>query len=224
MIEQTFKNILKYIYSQIPKSIKWTLGAIIILPILGKLVSEWIGKEGLDLSLVRLLFVLGVAVILLLVGILIGSFKAVRNLLPNNKSEKLDAFLGKKVLTVDKVNIGQYEDKHLAVAIMAEISLTDEFQPDIEEFIKRISIGDPFCPKCKRPLDIYRTSWQAGGYPDGFQCEECNTKRQGLKSDIMKDVIKEIRLNDKDYWEKYHTEIDKLIKGNPQKYRLPLIL
>lgn len=217
-------NVLKYIYSLIPTTIKWILLSIFVLPILGKIVSEGISEEGINISLNKFLYLLVFAIILLAIGFFIGSFRSVRILLSTEKSENIGNVKQKKILSVNQVNIGQYKDENLAVAIIAEINLTDEIQPNIEDFIKRVSIGEPFCPQCLRPLDIYHTSWQVDGSPDGFQCEECNTKRQGLKSDIIKDIIKEIRFNYKEYYEKYHSEIDKLTKGKPQQYNLPIFL
>ena len=64
----------------------------------------------------------------------------------------------KKELPYKYVSIGKPEtaDGLVAVDIQARIVLNDQMQPDIQNFFNRIILGQPYCPKCSRPLEVWR--------------------------------------------------------------------
>jgi hypothetical protein len=135
-----------------------------------------------------------------------------------NSLEKEVAVEAKKVLPNRQVSIGTLRTKELAVSMQAEIILEEQIRPDIENFLKRIDIGEPYCPECSRPLEELKTSWMADYAQIGYKCLSCNTQRTGTRIDLLKDVVALIRSRYDYYWDIYSKKIQLLTNGNPHEY------
>jgi len=126
----------------------------------------------------------------------------------------------KKKLPVSKITIGTYKERSLAVDILAVVILEEKSKPGVEMFLKRIELGEPYCPNCLRPLDAIRASWMADGVQIGYRCSKCNTKREGTELDLYKDVEGEVRRNFETYWQTYTEAIHRLTGGKPGEFRV----
>lgn len=124
----------------------------------------------------------------------------------------------KKTLPYRQVSLGTLGSKELDVDIQAEIELEDQIQPDIENFLKRIGIGVPYCPKCSRPLEELRTTWMADFAQIGYECKSCNTQKMSERKDLLKDVYALIRSNYGYYWDIYSKKVQQLTNGKPHEY------
>ena len=122
-------------------------------------------------------------------------------------------------LPSDSVVIGTLEMDTLATDIRAKIILNDNIKPDIDIFLDRIQRISPYCPKCNRPLETKRASWMADGVQIGYLCKNCKTEYEGTYSDVFSEVLGEVRRNYDKYWNVYQDKIQKLTKGNPERYR-----
>ncbi len=120
----------------------------------------------------------------------------------------------KKTLPYSYISVGTFKTKELEVDIKAEIILEEQIKPDIENFLNRIDTGNPYCPKCSRPLDEWRASFAQIGY----KCPSCNTQRKGNTLDLLNDVYGLIRSNYAYYWNIYSEKIHQLTGGKPQDY------
>lgn len=126
----------------------------------------------------------------------------------------------RKKLPVSEVSIGTFKDTVLAIDILAKIILEERTKPSAEVFLKRIVLERPYCPTCSRTLDETHASWVAYGIQTGFQCSKCQTEREGVMSDIYRDVEGEVRRNFGVYWQTYIRAIDQLTGGKPHDFRV----
>jgi Zn ribbon nucleic-acid-binding protein len=129
----------------------------------------------------------------------------------------------KIVLPYKHVSIGKFvtSDNSIAVDIQAMIVLNDKMQPDEQNFLNRIALGEPHCPVCGRPLDKLRASWMADGVQIGYECTACNIQRQYTWEDLRNDVFAKVRYDYYNYWKVYKELIQKITCGKPKDYILP---
>jgi hypothetical protein len=138
--------------------------------------------------------------------------------------EKIGSFFAKdrrKPLPQRMVVIGTHLDNGLAVALKAQIVLGENTLPDVEIFLDRIHLGEPYCPTCKRPLDKLRASWMADCGHIGYECKTCETEIQKFPAALHNDALGAVRRGYLSLWERYENEIRDLTKGKPKKYMLP---
>lgn len=124
----------------------------------------------------------------------------------------------KKKLPYRDISVGTFKTKELEVEIMAKIVLEEQIKPDIENFLERIYTGDPYCPKCSRTLDDWKSNWMANFAQIGYKCPSCNTQREGDTLDLLNDVYGLIRSKYAYYWNIYSEKIHELTGGKPQDY------
>lgn len=127
----------------------------------------------------------------------------------------------RKVVPYSEVRVGTYVTDRLKVDILAAIVLSDPAQPDVNLFLKRLTIEKPYCARCARPLDELRLSWKVDFAQVGYNCPNCQTEITKDPSDLRKDVHAEVRRAYDSYWRTYRDAIVALTKGKPHKYRLP---
>ncbi|MDI7261584.1 MAG: hypothetical protein QME90_16920 [Thermodesulfobacteriota bacterium] len=126
----------------------------------------------------------------------------------------------RKALPYDYVTVGTYKIEHLAVDIRAKIVLDEITQPSIDLFLERISTGNPYCPHCQRPLDEDHLDWMGDFAQIGYTCSECQTKIKRDRMELWNDVQGEVRKRFGVYYETYKSQVHKLTKGKPDKYKI----
>jgi len=127
----------------------------------------------------------------------------------------------RQTLPYKEVIIGTYVIKDLAnVSIKANILLIEQTKPNVDIFVQRISISEPYCKKCEEPMVPLVVEVMLTGKQIGYQCEKHNIKIKKIKADILNEVIGEVRRNYNRYWEKYKDEISALTNGDPKKFKL----
>jgi hypothetical protein len=124
-------------------------------------------------------------------------------------------------LPYSHVVIGTLKRGVLAVDVRAEVFLEEKIRPPIGIFADRVSLDDPYCPKCSRPLAPLHASWMADGVQIGYQCRSCLTEIRGTRSDVLSEARGEIRRNYEKYWQNYQNAIQELTGGEPHKFRVP---
>jgi hypothetical protein len=124
----------------------------------------------------------------------------------------------KRTLPYRYISIGTFKTKELGVDIQAKIILEEKIKPDIENFLERINTGNPYCPKCSRPLDEWRSNWETKFDRIGYKCPSCNTQRAGDTMDLLNDICGLIRPNYDYFWDIYSKKIHQLTGGKPQDY------
>lgn len=127
----------------------------------------------------------------------------------------------RKVLPYPEVVIGTYSAHGLKVAILANVVLSETGHPPVDQFLERLRIGEPYCAKCSRPLDLLRASWMADGVQIGYNCPDCGIEIRKDKLAIRKEVFAEVRRAYDFYRSNYREAIMALTRGKPRKYRLP---
>lgn len=128
----------------------------------------------------------------------------------------------RKTLPQREVVLGRFtKDERLVLDICAEILLGEEAPPKVELFLRRLRLGRPYCPRCLRPLDEWRAGWMADFGQIGYRCPRCGTEIEGDEADLAADVDGAVRRDFPDYWRRYQTEIRRLTRGKPHKYKLP---
>jgi hypothetical protein len=200
---------LKLIWSKIPK--KWiTTLFLVALSILSKHGFDVYFTNAPLLSWPKLLPLIEVSCTFLVIYYMC-SFICISLWLISKRTEL------KKVLPYEHVSIGKYSttDKRIDVDIQAKIMLNDKVQPDIQNFLNRIALGDPYCHKCSRPIDML--TFKAGA----FRCAACNWEKDGGWSDLKKGVHAKIRSDYDHYWEVYQARIREMTGGKPEAFTLP---
>ena len=119
------------------------------------------------------------------------------------------------------VTIGNLTSGHLSVAIRARIYLEENVKPGKEEFIERISMGQPICSSCQEPLDFLRDHWMNDCQQIGYKCSKCSRVILKTENALFSEVIGEVRRNYKRYWHKYQQMMLDLTNGKPHKYEVP---
>jgi hypothetical protein len=126
----------------------------------------------------------------------------------------------RRELPVSEVGIGTFKDSLLAIDILAKVVLGERSKPSIEVFLKRIVLGEPYCPNCSRTLDTTHASWRADGVQIGYACSNCKREREGKKLDLYKDVQGQVRRNFDAYWQTYTEAVDRLTGGKPEEFKV----
>jgi hypothetical protein len=120
----------------------------------------------------------------------------------NQKPSEKQTIL-KKALPYRDMSVGTFKTSDIEVDIQAKIILEEQIKPDIENFLKRIDIGNPYCPKCSRPLDEWKSNWEANFAQIGYKCSSCNTQREGDTLALLYDIHGLIRSDYDSYWNIY---------------------
>lgn len=127
----------------------------------------------------------------------------------------------KTALPDSKVVIGTLKKDFLFAEIKAKIVLQENGKPDIENFLRRIMIGKPYCPKCLRPMDDTAADWRTlDTSPVGYYCVNCRTSSRGHYDHILKDVHALVRKDYEDYWKVYKSKIDELTNSERHKFTI----
>jgi len=208
-----FKS-FKLIWSKIPK--KWiSTFIILVLGVILKHLFDVYFNDAKLLSWPKVVPILIISLIFLLIYFGISFLFVALKIISKSDS--------KKVLPYKYVCIGIYEtaDNLLAVNIQAKIVLSDIVQPDIQNFLNRIGLGDPYCAMCNRPLELLRASWMADGVQIGYKCPVCNIERNGAWVDLRNEVYAGIRSDYNNYWKVYKAKIKEITGGKPEDYTLP---
>lgn len=216
---------LKHIFGKIPKLFRWLIVTVFIAPILVYVVVQFSTNKPIELFPANLIYLLLLILSLLIVSYFVGSYRSVSELLTMKntlvKNSPNDSQISKKKLPYSEITIGNYSTQDICADIRAKIILDELHQPSVDIFLDRIRIGDPFCPKCSRPMDYWRATWMADFAQIGYQCFNCGVKHKGDFGDLLNDIKGEVRRNYKKYWDKYKIEINKMTKGKPEDYQLP---
>ncbi|MBK7378981.1 MAG: hypothetical protein IPJ03_08210 [Ignavibacteriales bacterium] len=210
---------IKIIIRSIPKIIRVIIGTIFIAPILGYIVIQIATDKTIELSTINILYLIFSVLILLIVGYVIGSFRAVQKLI--TQSNKSSSVLEKKQLPHRYISIGTFATRHLSSDIRANIFLNEKIKPSIDSFLDRVYEGEPFCTICLRPLDKWNASYMADFAQIGYKCPSCKTEIKGDWEDLRKSIKGDVRSKYAEYWEKYKKQIYELTNGNPDGYTLP---
>ena len=126
----------------------------------------------------------------------------------------------KKVLPYRQISIGSLKTDKMAVDIQAKIVLEEQVKPDIENFMTRIDLGNPYCPERSRPLDEWKTDWMANFSQIGYKCLNCHTQRKGDGLAVLYDVYALIRSNYDHYWNVYAENVKQMTGGNPSEFSI----
>jgi hypothetical protein len=127
----------------------------------------------------------------------------------------------KQKLPHSKVSIGTLTFDKLAVDILTEVKLEEHTQPDVQNFLNRLHLGDPFCPKCSRPLERWNEGWQEDFAQIGYTCIFCRTLATGNSDFVLSEVHAEVRKNYDKYWNTYKKKFDELTGGHPDGFIYP---
>jgi hypothetical protein len=120
-----------------------------------------------------------------------------------------------------QVSIGTLKTNLLAVDILADVKLEERIQPDVQNFLNRLHLGDPFCPKCSRPLEKWNAGWQADFAQIGYTCSACNTEIRGDRDFFLGEVHAQVRPKYDEYWKTYKKKFDELTGGHPEGFLYP---
>jgi hypothetical protein len=127
----------------------------------------------------------------------------------------------RQTLPSDSVVIGTLNRDTLSTDIKAKIVLNESTKPHVNIFLDRIQRISPYCPRCYRPLDTKRASWEANGVQIGYKCKNCQTEYDGTYRNVFNEVLSEVRRNYDKYWETYQKEIYKMTNEKPENYKIP---
>ena len=122
------------------------------------------------------------------------------------------------------VTIGTYSTDGLAAAIRAQIVHGDRVQPDVDRFLERLSLGDPYCANedCSRTFSVvqvctavytrtlYKLIEDTTGIWLGYKCYDCGTVIPKSYDTLRRETEGEVRRNYGLYWTKYQEEIRRL--------------
>lgn len=214
----------KYIFKKVPNTFRWLIVTVFIAPVLVYVVVQFSTNKPIELFPANLIYLLILILLLLNASYIVGSFRSVRELLAMKNSIKNssnDSPTNKKKLPYSEITIGNYKTQDISADIRAKIILGELDQPSADIFLDRIKKGDPFCPKCSRPMDYWEASWMADFAQIGYQCFNCDIKHKGDYEDLLNDIKGEVRRDYEKYWEIYQREIEKLINGKPEDFQLP---
>jgi len=224
-------NTIKRIISRIPKKGIATLASP-FLAVIADRAYDWYVLETQFVGWPRVLPVLMWSGVFLaayfLLAFVYQSVKLVRELEGRARSVPVEAYHremtllaynNKKPLPSDRVSIGTFQDRLLAVDIMAKVILEEKARPGVEVFLKRITLGRPYCPNCSRTLDTTHAGWHADGVQIGYSCTQCKTERRGDQDAVHKDVEGEVRRNYDCFWQAYQNEIAKMTGAKPEDFK-----
>jgi len=139
--------------------------------------------------------------------------------------EKLGGFFAKdrrKVLTQRQVVIGTYREDGIAVDLRAQIVLGERIPPDVEIFLDRVEIGQPYCPDCSSQLEeVFLEHWIPGCSGWRYECRRCETEVAIDGDELRRAAAGAVRREFGSYWSRYQEEIRCLTGGKPRRFKLP---
>jgi len=136
-------------------------------------------------------------------------------------SERIGAFLTKdrrRDLTQREVVIGTYREEGIAADLRAEIILGERTPPDVDIFLDRLRLKDPYCTGCSRPMRSER-AFMAGLV--AYCCDSCGVKIPTSAGDLRRDALGAVRRDYLRCWSRYDEEIRHLTGGKPHRWKLP---
>jgi hypothetical protein len=138
---------------------------------------------------------------------------------PNSLQNDVVPIIRKKEkLPYSQLSIGNLTFDILSVDILADIKLEERNQPDIQNFLIRLHLGDPYCPKCSRPLDKWNAGWQVDFAQIGYACSTCGTRAKGDSNFVLSEIHAKVRSNYDTYWKTYKNKFDELTGGHPEDF------
>ena len=139
--------------------------------------------------------------------------------------EKIGAFLTRdrrKLLPQRQVVIGTYQEDGLAVDLRAQIVLGERTPPDVEIFLDRVRLGQPYCPRCSNRLEeVLVDHWIPGYSGTHYECYRCEIETPMDGDDLEGEVFGAIRRDYLRFWSRYDEEIQHLTGGKPKKFKVP---
>jgi hypothetical protein len=217
-------TIVPIIFNDFPKSIRWMLGAI-TAAVTGYFIFLILSGAPFKIKMDQLFELLLVMTALLITGFLVGTFRAINQLKTRGTTANSDMTaaenkidVNKKILPYSKIELGNYESETIAVGILADILLEESIKPGTELFLNRVDAGEPYCPKCKNPMESWNAGPKAGFVQIGYKCINCRTKHGRNRDELIKDISGEIRRNYDNYWNRYVHQINKITNGRPGDY------
>lgn len=124
----------------------------------------------------------------------------------------------RKILPQREVIIGAYREDGIAIDLRAEIVLGERTPPDVQIFLDRIRLKDPYCADCSRPMRSKR-AFMAGFV--GYRCDRCEAEFPMGAGDLRRDALGAVRRDYLRYWSRYDEEIRHLTGGKPRRWKLP---
>ena len=113
--------------------------------------------------------------------------------LPRVNSYSFSDLGNNQKMKLKNVNIGTYMTAILEAEIGINFRNVGKIPESRETFLSNISLGNPYCPKCSRPLNEEHASWMADGVQIGYYCKNCASKYVGNSFELYKDVQAEVR-------------------------------
>ena len=195
---------LKLVWFRVPKKIAYGI-ATFILVYVGNLWLDFAVRNLPIKPLLNLLPALLVSTLIFIAYFLIAFFYFSLMTIADLRSSSIPTASApeddkRRVPTKSRVSIGTLTKPDLSVDILAEVNFEDQSQPDIQIFLECISLGDPYCPECSRPLNKIHGDWMINGIQVGYACPKCGSEIDLNYSDLKKDVKAEVRRNFDNYW------------------------
>lgn len=132
-----------------PKYISWPIITFIVIPTLGYFFQTYITDGVFNLNFIKIsYFIIPSIILLLIIGSFISMFRCIEST-RGQTSQQIKIISNKKLLPYRDVSIGKYVTSNINVDILAEIILGETITPDIEIFLKRLKLGNPYCPSCQ---------------------------------------------------------------------------
>jgi len=139
--------------------------------------------------------------------------------------EKLVGFLTKdrrRFLPQREVIVGTYREEGIATDVRAEIVLGERIPPDVEIFLDRIQIGQPYCPDCSSQLEeVFVEHWVPGYSGWHYECRRCGTEIAIDGDELRRAAAGAVRRDYLRYWSRYEEEIQHLTGAKPGRFKLP---
>lgn len=206
----------KLIYECVPKWLRWLILAGLVSPVLRYIPLQFLKDEPIGIVQANLLWYLAVIGALVILGLVLGSIKALRRMQQIHPRGEHN-----KVLPDRRVSIGTYCSSNLCVDVQADIVLGENARPSPDVFLRRIHPGDPYCSVCQGTARVKRASWLADGRPIGYECRECGWVENLAPPDLSHNVDGFVRKNFRSLWETYSSTIVELTDGHPDDYVVP---
>ena len=155
---------MKIVLGNIPSFFKWLIPTVFISPLLILILLNFVQNQELDISSrnLNIVFVMTLATSLLalLWSLFSKVFQLVKSGLNSTDSVRVSTTIdGKIILPYSTIKIGEFKIENLCADILANIYLFKEVQPTVSHFLERIKVPEPFCPTCKKALNLLKTDW-----------------------------------------------------------------
>jgi hypothetical protein len=221
---------IKLIWSRIPKKRVSSIVTFVVGYFAKLLLDLFLHDEPFKLSEQAIPALTGSAVLLVMYFVCAFVYYSIR--MVSELKEKAEAVTiesetkepsrpTKTPLPDSKVVIGTLKKESLFADIEAKIVLQENGKPDIENFLTRITMGKPYCPKCLRPMDDIAADWRSlDTSPVGYYCVNCKTNSRGHYDYIVKDGQALVRKDYETYWKVYQSKIDELTNGERQRFTI----